>query len=715
MVRNSSKTLAAIFAAMIVVLGLNSRCIAQASDSTLIDTPSQRWLPPPNAYPTQQENQARLLSRLRDSLLLRDSAKPSKPSRLSDSEVQSLKDAMKQFENFFPEGLTADSLDAIPPELISKALSNPELVKQAKELAEKHSKDNKKKQSKGQISKDEESNSQTKPDRKSTPPNTQSPQKNQSPSEQGKQSPEDRPDKSNRDSAPEVDPMGKGFADLMNKLRSTQQTYEQNQQQSKGEPGQPPTSSSKERSSRNVVPPPDFKAPIPTANNLEVPSPLPGEPSPTNPTQTTSKGQQQPTNSRQPGATNTPNTNNGQSSGSRRNNDPKQSATPSTPKPSDSAQPSSQRSEPNSSQRKGENKLPTGSRENTLSNETSSRNSLENELRKQFGDGRQGNSQGKENQRSENPSALTSRNERGDQNSNPFARDSVGSSDSKSGSQSNSSLDIRSELNRRGFGPTMQKIIEEAQRTSQAERAKAMPSKQSASTPSMEAKLGNEVNRESKSNVATTTPSKQPSSNFSKTNESSPRPPRADSPVSKNLQKTGDYLNKLWTDATKNSAASPKPPTPRSSSSPNSSSTPFSRPEIPSIPNPFNAQVLQGLLLLAVACVVACIILKIRFQKEQERKEALAAQMAPKIDEIQTRDDVVRAFHALAKQRLQAAQAWWTCDHVAERFQETLPEHTQPIRTLSGLYEQARYYPAEHKLSDDQIQSAKFALKQCEG
>ena len=85
------------------------------------------------------------------------------------------------------------------------------------------------------------------------------------------------------------------------------------------------------------------------------------------------------------------------------------------------------------------------------------------------------------------------------------------------------------------------------------------------------------------------------------------------------------------------------------------------------------------------------------------------------VDEIQTRDDVVRAFHALAKQRLQAAQAWWTCSYVAERFQETLPEHTQPIRTLSGLYEQARYYPAEHKLNDDQIQSAKLALKQCEG
>ncbi|MCY2985277.1 MAG: hypothetical protein NTY15_16750 [Planctomycetota bacterium] len=714
MVRNSSKTLVAIFAAMVVVLGLTGRCMAQATDSTRVDTPSQRWLPPPQSYPTQQDNQARLLSLLRDSLLRGDSVKPSNPSRLSDSDVQSLKEAMKQFEKYFPKGLTADSLDAIPPELISKALSNPELVKQAKELAEKYSKENQKKKSNGQDDKNEEPKSETKPTENAIPPSTQNTGKNQSPSRQSQQIPEDRPDKSTRESTPEVDPKGKGFVDLMNKLRSTQETYEQNQQQSNSEPGQPQSSSAKERSSRGVAQHPDFKGPFPTSDTPELPPSSLTEPAPTNPSQTNRKGSQERSTAQRPSGTSMPNANNGQSSSSRRNKDPKQPSNPSNSKPSNSVPPNPQRSEPNSSPRKTENALPTGSRENSLSNDTSSGNSLENELRKQFGDGRLENSQGKENKRSEPPSGFSPSNERRGQNSKPFSRDSFNSNDSKSGSQSNSSTDIRSELDRRGFGPTMQKIIEEAQRASQAERPKAMPSKQSGATASTSAKSGNEENRESKSDIATTTPTKQPSSGFSKPNEPIQGPPKADSPISKSMQKTGDYLSKLWTDATKNSTASPKPTNSRSSTPRNSSTAPFARPEIPSIPNPFSAQVLQGLLILAVACVVACVILKIRFHKEQERKEALAAQMAPRIDEIQTRDDVVRAFHALAKQRLQSAQAWWTCGYVAERFQETLPEHAQPIRTLSGLYEQARYYPSEHQLSDDQIQSAKLALKQCE-
>ncbi len=711
MARNSIKTQVAIFAAMVFVLGLNSRCMAQAIDSTLVDTPSQRWLPPPKSYPTQQENQARLLSRLRDSLLQGDGAKPSNPSRLSDSDVQSLKEAMKKFENYFPDGLTADSLDAIPPELISKALSNPELVKQAKELAEKYSKENQKKKSKGEPTKAEEPNSETNSNEKAVPPNSQTLPKKQPPSKQSERNPETQPDKS----IPEVDPKGKNFADLMNKMRSTQQTYEQNQEKANNMSGQSRASNTKERSESGVAPPPDFKGSSSTSGNSQSrPSSRP-ESTPPNQPQTTRNGQQEPSTSQQPSGTGTPSAKNGQSSSSRQNSDSKQPSNPSNSKSSDSVPPNSQRSEPNSTQRKTENTLPTGSRENSLSKDTSSWNNLENEIRKQFNDGRLGNSPRKENQRNENQPTSSPRSENDGQNSSPFSRDSVRSNDTKAGSQSSSSLDIRSELDRRGFGPTMQKIVEEAQRASQAERPKATPSNQSESASSTSTKAGNERNQESKSNSATTTSTKQPSSSLSKPNEPSPRPPRADSPVSKNMQKTGDYLNKLWTDATKNSAASGKPAAPRSSPARNSSSTPFARPEIPSIPNPFNAQVLQGILVLAVAGFVAFFVLKIRFRKEQERKEALAAQMAPKIDEIQTRDDVVRAFHTLAKQRLQSAQAWWTCGYVSERFQETLPEHTQPIRTLSGLYEQARYYPTEHKLSDDQIQSAKLALKQCEG
>ena len=134
-----------------------------------------------------------------------------------------------------------------------------------------------------------------------------------------------------------------------------------------------------------------------------------------------------------------------------------------------------------------------------------------------------------------------------------------------------------------------------------------------------------------------------------------------------------------------------------------------------SLHNLFNAKVLECLVVLAVACAIAFLVLRYRVRSEQVRREILEAQLAPKIDEIRTRDDVVRAFHAIAKQRLQSAQAWWTCGVVTERFEHALPELTGPIRTLSVLYEQARYFPVAHQLTLDQIEDAKFALKQCKG
>ncbi len=182
--------------------------------------------------------------------------------------------------------------------------------------------------------------------------------------------------------------------------------------------------------------------------------------------------------------------------------------------------------------------------------------------------------------------------------------------------------------------------------------------------------------------------------------------------MSKSFQETGKYLTNLWTQVSKSSQS-----TPRAAATPSPRSTPqaSSTNEAFWLPNPFNAQVLEGLIVLAIAGAITFFAFRYRFRSEQVRRELLEAQLAPRIDEIRSRDDVVRAFHALAKQRFKSAQAWWTYGYVTEQFQLALPEHSTPIRTLSSLYEQARYFPTEHQLTTDQIEAAKFALKQCEG
>lgn len=552
----------AICLSTLLAFSLSGRCVAQSTPRLMIDTPSQRWLPPPKSYPNQPANQAKLLSRLRDLVLNSDQSKDSSPSRLSDADVQSLKEAMKQFGSNLPDGLTADSLDAIPPDLIFKALSNPELVRQAKELANQFSKTDRPKSAAvpnrpndspaGEIPQ-REKDAQESPSKQSVgKPNVE---KGYNPKDQTPRSanPTEEPDSQSKLNSPD-------FADLMEKLRNTQD---------------------------------------------------------------------QPT--------------------------------------------------------KGENSSASNAIEDLATD---------------------GNSQTNQSTRSSSNSDSKNEGSTGGVSADGFSK-------SKSKSTSTSSMDIRKELERSGFGATLQKLVEDAQRSSQSSRAGPPPLNRIEQPPLPTKTLNpNSDKLGNTDKLGVPDPAKQPPrpANPNRPIENSPRPAKPDSAMSKGLQQTGKVLNNLWTQISKSTqiesstSASPIP-----SPQENSKSGSFS------LPNLFNAKVLEGLVVLAVAGAIAFLVLRYRVRSEQDRREILEAQLAPKIEEIRTRDDVVRAFHAIAKQRLQSAQAWWTCGVVTERFEHSLPELTGPIRTLSVLYEQARYFPVAHQLTRDQIEDAKFALKQCKG
>ena len=558
----------AICLSAILAFSLSGQCVAQSPPSPMIDTPSQRWLPPPKAYPNQPANQAKLLSRLRDLVLNSDQFKDSNPSRLSDADVQSLKEAMKQFGGNLPDGLTADSLDAIPPDLISKALSNPELVRQAKELA-------------NQFSKTDRPKSATDPNKPNNSPAGVIPQK--------KKDAQESPSKPNVEK-PNVE---KGYIPKNQTPRSTKGSTSTSQPQT----------------------------------NLNKETPKSGLPS----------GSMQPEKNTS----------------------------------SFDSQQNQQRKQPT----EGEN------------------SSTSNAIKELATDG---NSQSTQSTRSSSNSDS--------KNEGPAAEVSA---DRSSKSKSTSSMDIRKELERSGFGATLQKLVEDAQRSSQSSRASA-PHLNGIEQPPVPKKKPNP----NTDKLGVPDPAKQPPrpANPNRPSENSSRPNNPDSAIYKGLQQTGKVLNNLWKQISKSTqnvigaSASPIP-----SPQENLKSRSFS------LPNLFNAKVLEGLVVLAVAGAIAFFVLRYRVRSEQDRREILEAQLAPRIDEIRTRDDVVRAFHAIAKQRLQSAQAWWTCGVVTERFEHSLPELTGPIRTLSVLYEQARYFPVAHQLTFDQIEDAKFALKQCKG
>ncbi|MEO2013749.1 MAG: DUF4129 domain-containing protein [Fuerstiella sp.] len=82
--------------------------------------------------------------------------------------------------------------------------------------------------------------------------------------------------------------------------------------------------------------------------------------------------------------------------------------------------------------------------------------------------------------------------------------------------------------------------------------------------------------------------------------------------------------------------------------------------------------------------------------------------------DIRTKEDVVNAFHRMALQPSRQVQRWWTHRKAADRMFHDHPEHNQAMEVLTELYEQARYLPEETAFSQEQIQSARQALKQCE-
>ena len=81
--------------------------------------------------------------------------------------------------------------------------------------------------------------------------------------------------------------------------------------------------------------------------------------------------------------------------------------------------------------------------------------------------------------------------------------------------------------------------------------------------------------------------------------------------------------------------------------------------------------------------------------------------------DINSRADVVRAFHEFAMRSAQSVQSWWTHRTVQQAILEKAPEHRAAVETLANTYEQARYLPAEQELTPEQLESARAALQQC--
>ncbi|MEZ6123037.1 MAG: hypothetical protein R3C49_07665 [Planctomycetaceae bacterium] len=83
-------------------------------------------------------------------------------------------------------------------------------------------------------------------------------------------------------------------------------------------------------------------------------------------------------------------------------------------------------------------------------------------------------------------------------------------------------------------------------------------------------------------------------------------------------------------------------------------------------------------------------------------------------NDIVTRRDLVRAFNRMALSPSGETQTWWTHQMVQQNFAEKQPDKTAPIEQLTRLYEWARYLPDDQPLTPEQLHEARAALRQCE-
>jgi hypothetical protein len=286
-------------------------------------------------------------------------------------------------------------------------------------------------------------------------------------------------------------------------------------------------------------------------------------------------------------------------------------------------------------------------------------------------------------------------------------------------------IDIAKELEQRGFGDTLKKLVERAKEEAKKPRT---PSQNSADTQEI---AGNPAGSKSAIENAM--------------NGASEAAKKADPELSKSMSKMLDGLKddlvKIAKDARFNdppersrSDRSMTRPSPSESNSmidtlrksaseilagpsrtSNSGNNAASSPSAASSAFSGEFDFTPVLVLAGVLAALAVVFFGLRHVKLRSANAAELQFAGPPLKpaDINSRADVVRAFHEFAMRSAQSVQSWWTHRNVQQAILEKAPEYRAAVETLANTYEQARYLPVEQELSPEQLESARSALQQC--
>ncbi|MBC7816453.1 MAG: hypothetical protein IAG10_06130 [Planctomycetaceae bacterium] len=273
-------------------------------------------------------------------------------------------------------------------------------------------------------------------------------------------------------------------------------------------------------------------------------------------------------------------------------------------------------------------------------------------------------------------------------------------------------MDVRSELQERGFTQTLRKLIDQTREESRAESngsAGTSAGGQEAGNGSLSgleksitrlidglrkdtAREAAQAPAQSSTPMPTTTATPQPST--------PPSGPERRSTAGKVFESIGNVFKEMAA-APDAQPGNPRPRQGRSASGGADSQRATSRSTGPLL-----------MLLAALGLVWYFLPRVVTAVKESHfsRRSSSAGEVTTSYD-IRTREDVVRAFHQYALQSAMSVPTWWTHREVERQVADTTPALKPSIQVLADLYELARYLPGEAELTLDQIGIARRELE----
>lgn len=323
-------------------------------------------------------------------------------------------------------------------------------------------------------------------------------------------------------------------------------------------------------------------------------------------------------------------------------------------------------------------------------------------------------------------------------------------------------LDIRRELERRGFGPTLQKIIEQASQdaappnsgergtspqSAEAASASANPNiqptegmtdsvirmldgfgkdlkKMTDKSPSDPAGTREGIGTTERAGESPDTGASGTGSSARGSNRTSrpQRQERAPSRISRSPSSSGsdgnsvlDRIGKAASEFLRDVATAP-PSTPSGAGRSMTSTGGGARAATPgpgAISGPMIAAVF-GMMALMIAAAAVLLLARKKLRPLSATREWSAGGGIVPPSGIRTRSDLIRAFHHFVLQPMSLVQSWWTHREAAIHIARRAPERQAAIETLTGLYERARYLPEDQELTPEQFRAAQLALEQCE-